>query len=168
MARPLKVNLDELVDAMTVDAQFGHAFLDKETGSIVVVGNDAIDAAEYDDEDADDELEDDSPAGGDDWETKERELARQIVGDQTGRYIEIERIESGESYRWMEDYIGTVSDARMRELLEVAIGGKGAFRRFKDTLGRDATLRERWFAFERTRQKEWATEWLRANVIEPV
>ena len=46
------------------------------------------------------------------------------------------------------------------ELLEVAINGKGAFRRFKDVLLNYPEERERWFQFKDDRMKERALEWL--------
>ncbi len=48
--------------------------------------------------------------------------------------VPIEPIPSGEAYRDMEDFIGRVRQPKARDLLERAIAGRGAFRRFKDTL----------------------------------
>src|SRR5947199_401104 len=48
--------------------------------------------------------------------------------------LAIEPIESSESYSDMADFAEGVSDVRARDLLLRAIAGRGAFRRFKDTL----------------------------------
>jgi len=56
--------------------------------------------------------------------------------------------------------ITTVEDDHLSELLEVAINGKGAFRRFKDVLLNYPEERERWFQFKDDRMKERALEWL--------
>ena len=48
----------------------------------------------------------------------------------------------------MEDFIATVEGERLAELLEVAIKGKGAFRRFKDVLLNYPEERVRWFEFK--------------------
>lgn len=48
----------------------------------------------------------------------------------------------------MEDFIATMEDEHLAELLEVAIQGKGAFRRFKDVLARYSEEREVWFRFK--------------------
>ena len=45
-------------------------------------------------------------------------------------------------------------------LLEVAINGKGAFRRFKDVLLNYPEERERWFKFRDDRMEKRAVEWL--------
>jgi hypothetical protein len=62
--------------------------------------------------------------------------------------------------RNMQAFIATVEDDHLSELLEVAINGKGAFRRFKDVLLNYPEERERWFQFKDDRMKERALEWL--------
>jgi hypothetical protein len=44
----------------------------------------------------------------------------------------VEPIDSSEAYCDMEDFIASVPDPRARDLLERAIAGRGAFRRFTD------------------------------------
>lgn len=73
----------------------------------------------------------------------------------------IEPLGSGESYGDMEDFIERVADGRPRELLQRAIAGRGAFRRFKDTLHEFPELRKEWFAFHDARMARRAIEWLR-------
>jgi predicted nucleotidyltransferase len=74
--------------------------------------------------------------------------------------IRIEPAPSGEGYHDMEDFIERVRDTRARDLLERAIGGRGAFRRFKDTLLEFPELREAWFRFHDARTERRAIEWL--------
>jgi catechol 2,3-dioxygenase-like lactoylglutathione lyase family enzyme len=66
----------------------------------------------------------------------------------------------------MADFVEEVPDPRMRERLQTAIAGKGAFGRFKDALCHDAEVREKWFAYEQARKREWAEEWLAELGIE--
>lgn len=54
----------------------------------------------------------------------------------------IEPIPSSEAYQDLEDFVARVRDPRPRGLLERAIAGRGAFRRFKDTLFEFPELRE--------------------------
>jgi len=75
-------------------------------------------------------------------------------------WIPISAIGSREGYRDMEDFIARVRDPRARDLLERAIEGRGAFRRFKDTLFEFPGLREAWFAFRDARLERRAVEWL--------
>ncbi len=72
----------------------------------------------------------------------------------------IEPVSSGEGYADMEDFIAQLRDPRARDLLERAIEGKGAFRRFKDTLYDFPELRQAWFAFHDARMQRRALEWL--------
>lgn len=70
-------------------------------------------------------------------------------------------LESGESYADMEEFVERVADARARDLLGHAIAGRGAFRRFKDTLAEYPDLRKSWFAFHDGRMARRAIDWLR-------
>jgi len=74
--------------------------------------------------------------------------------------IRIEPVSSREAYGDMEDFIGRVRDQRARDLLEQAIAGRGAFRRFKDTLLDFPDLRQAWFAFHDARMQRRAIQWL--------
>jgi Uncharacterised protein family (UPF0158)/Nucleotidyltransferase domain len=72
----------------------------------------------------------------------------------------VEPIPSREAYADMQDFIGRVRDPRSRDLLERAIAGRGAFRRFKDALFELPDLRQAWFAFHDARMERRAIEWL--------
>jgi hypothetical protein len=74
--------------------------------------------------------------------------------------ILIEPVFSDESYRDLEDFTARVRDHRARDLLERAISGRGAFRRFKDTLFEFPNLRGAWFKFHDARMERRALEWL--------
>lgn len=67
---------------------------------------------------------------------------------------------SNVGYGDMEDFIARVGDPRARDLLDRAIAGRGAFRRFKDTLFDFPELRTQWFAFRDVRAHRRAIEWL--------
>ncbi|MGA2471827.1 MAG: UPF0158 family protein [Solirubrobacteraceae bacterium] len=74
--------------------------------------------------------------------------------------VMVEPIGSGEGYADMEDFAARVSDPRARDLLLRAISGRGAFRRFKDTLLEFPELREEWFRFHGRLMERRAIEWL--------
>jgi hypothetical protein len=132
--KTLKIDLDELYDAMENSSYEVEYYLDLETGEILFVSE-----------------------GMDDEETGK--LKNQIE-EELGRYELIPKAESYEGYRDMQAFITTVEDDHLSELLEVAINGKGAFRRFKDVLLNYPEERERWFQFKDDRMKERALEWL--------
>ncbi|MDN5931563.1 MAG: nucleotidyltransferase domain-containing protein [Pseudonocardia sp.] len=65
-----------------------------------------------------------------------------------------------EGYHDMEDFAAVVPDRRVSGLLERAIVGRGAFRRFKDVLFDLPELREQWFRFRDARARRRALDWL--------
>ena len=74
-------------------------------------------------------------------------------------------LESRIAYRDMEEFIARVPDRRAAELLERAIAGRGAFRRFKDTLFEFPEIRAAWFRFSDTRMRRRAIELLVAEEL---
>jgi len=83
------------------------------------------------------------------------------------RYVQIPRIESYEAYNDMVEFAATVEDPHLRELLELALDGKGAFRRFKSVLARYPKERERWFEFSDRRLRARIDEWLESIGLRP-
>jgi flavodoxin len=67
-------------------------------------------------------------------------------------------------YDIMVAFAEAVSDPRKRERLCVSLEGKGAFRRFKDSLHR-VDLVEEWYAFKHKAYVELAREWCEENGI---
>jgi hypothetical protein len=84
------------------------------------------------------------------------------------RYLRIDPVSSREQYRWMERFIATVEEEELRRRLNIAIDGKGAFRRFKDALMSHPVDRERWFAFRSERLRSCMESWLTAHGIKAV
>jgi Uncharacterised protein family (UPF0158) len=74
--------------------------------------------------------------------------------------IRVDPLPSEVGYRDMEDFAARVREPRTRDLLERAISGRGAFRRFKDALLDYPDLRQAWFAFHDARGERRAFEWL--------
>lgn len=95
----------------------------------------------------------------------ETSFARSLPGAATDhgdplRLLPIEPLPTDVGYGDMEDFVSYVRDPRARDLLERAIVGRGAFRRFKDTLLGFPELRQVWFAFHDARSERRAVEWL--------
>jgi predicted nucleotidyltransferase len=74
--------------------------------------------------------------------------------------VYVDPVDSGESYSDMEEFAEAVPDPRARDLLLRAIAGRGAFRRFKDTLLEFPGIREAWFHFHDARMERRAITWL--------
>ena len=68
--------------------------------------------------------------------------------------------DSRAAYQDMVDFTRLVGDVRLSDLLTRALTGRGAFRRFKDTLFDYAELRQEWFTFHDRRARRRAIDWL--------
>jgi hypothetical protein len=80
--------------------------------------------------------------------------------DDDDRWLCVDCEGSSDGYRDMQAFIATLSDPSQDDRLEIAIRGKGAFRRFKDVLLRWPDELERWFAYSEERQRGRARAWL--------
>jgi uncharacterized protein UPF0158 len=79
---------------------------------------------------------------------------------ESDRFTFIEPLESRLGWDEMRDFAGRVEDRRLRELLDVALAGKGAFGRFKAVLADHPEKRARWFAEHDRHMVEQARVWL--------
>jgi hypothetical protein len=96
----------------------------------------------------------------------EATLNRQQVSENIRNYLRVEPASSREQYRWMEKFVGSVTDEPLRERLIISIDGKGAFRRVKDVLLAYPAERERWFTY-RAELLHWHIQtWLEQHDIQ--
>ena len=87
---------------------------------------------------------------------------------QAARLIAVEPLPPAVGYGDMQDFVTHVREPRTREALERALAGRGAFRRFKDSLLEYAELRRAWFDFHDARGERRAIEWLLdRGLVEP-
>ncbi len=141
--RKLRVAMDDLLDAMTAmrdDAS--RYYLDIEDGSVVAV----LELLDGLDED---------------------EIARAIEED-PDRYAEIPRIESQRDYDLMRRFADSVEEADIREKLDLALRGKGAFGRFRDVVFPYPDLKAKWLTVRQEALLAEAKGWLDSLGIEPV
>ena len=68
----------------------------------------------------------------------------------------------------MVEFAASVADAPVRDRLERALHGRGAFRRFKDVLAPHPAERERWFRFHDQQVRAAMRAWLEDHDIEPI
>jgi hypothetical protein len=89
--------------------------------------------------------------------------------DGSNDYVAIERIPSHEAYQWMVDFVDELvapADQHAAEKLSIALNGKGAFRRFKDTLHRiDDQWLQAWYQWRDKRLKAAVEEWLESVLL---
>ncbi len=157
--KKLEIDWSDLEMAMDMDSFEISHFLDTETGTIELVTSE--DSGYLEDEDLDlEELPE--------WQRESVELARRIEEGYGERYILIEPRNSSEGYRDMEGFIGTVKTRRLKDRLHRAIEGRGAFRRFRDTLADAPAEEKRWYAYRSRAAALHAQEWLAGHEIEPL
>jgi hypothetical protein len=86
--------------------------------------------------------------------------------DGSNDYVAIERIPSYVAYQWMVDFVDEMvapADEHAAEILSIALNGKGAFRRFKDTLHRvDEQWLQAWYQWRDKQLKAAVDEWLKS------
>jgi hypothetical protein len=90
----------------------------------------------------------------------EREPEKAPDLEDPNRWLYVGPEGSDEGYRDMEDLVATVDDAGRADRLGIAIDGRGAFRRVKDTISRWPDEQERWYRFSDERRKGRARQWL--------
>jgi hypothetical protein len=81
------------------------------------------------------------------------------VEEDPGRWLRFDRVGPRDGWQDMADFARRQREAGLRERLERAIQGAGAFRRFRD-LVHDEGLADRWFAFAADRRLGRAREFL--------
>jgi len=132
--RPLRVDLDELAGILEGDPMYGGGRVDLATGEI--------------------------------WPAPAVDYAREIgqededESDDPDKWLWVHCEGSRDGYRDMERFIETVRDPGRADRLEIAISGRGAFRRFKDVLARWPGELDRWYEFSAERQRGRARAWL--------
>jgi hypothetical protein len=92
-------------------------------------------------------------------------INRQSISENIRNFLRIEPASSREQYRWMERFVGSVSDEPLRERLIISIDGKGAFRRFKDVLLAYPAERERWFSYRADLLHWHIAQWIEQHEI---
>lgn len=138
------VDWDDLEMALTANADEWACYLDLRSGEVQMVPVDRF-------------------GDDDDWPSEDEIDA----GLEAGHLIPIEPLGSSVEYGSMAEFAETVGDARLRDRLEVALDGRGAFRRFKNVLLDFPAERERWFRFRDEHLRAAAREWLAEHDIEP-
>jgi uncharacterized protein UPF0158 len=142
--RRVPVDWDDLEMALTTNADEFSCYLDLRSGTIQMLPVDRF--------------------GADDAWPAEDEID---AGLTAGHLIDVEPLESSVEYSWMAEFASSVCHPRLRNELDVALDGRGAFRRFKRVLSGHPAERERWFGFRDQRLHETAREWLADHGIEP-
>jgi hypothetical protein len=76
------------------------------------------------------------------------------------RYIQIEKMESHESFDLMADFADSVDSKEFRDSLIQALNKKHPFRNFKWVVDNSGPYRQKWFDFKNQRLIEWVKDQL--------
>ena len=95
--------------------------------------------------------------------TNERVLSK--IDADPDRYAEVPRYTR--SYRLMAEFVDSVDDDDLARLLDTALTGREAFRRFDAVLRGWPSELQRWQTYRQDALTRWAAAWLRSLGIEP-
>ena len=76
------------------------------------------------------------------------------------KYIQIEKMESHESFDLMADFADSVDSRELRDSLINALNKKHPFRNFKWVVDNSGPYRQKWFDFKNQRLIEWVNDQL--------
>lgn len=132
------INLDLIVEALEMTNNETKFFFDREE-------NDTVMLSPYSDDHS--------------------QISDMIDEDDDDRFIPLPNQREINEYGMMEEFVSNVRNDSQRAALEIAISGRGAFRRFKDTIIR-LGLEKKWYAFRDKEYLRVAREWCEENKIE--
>ena len=153
MKAQLKVSLKAVAREMDVLNDEWTAYINRRTGELVTLNNEAVGAVE------DGVDEDDLPDG----QADELPKIREVLASED--FLPLPSKFDIDEYEIMEQFCRQVEDAGTREDLLSAIQGTGAFRRFRSRVQHWGLL-DGWYAFRERSLEDIAASWLEENGIE--
>ena len=96
---------------------------------------------------------------------KNPELFEEIREGFVGDYIPLPGQYDINEYGIMEEFIYELPEGKNQDVLERAIQGRGAFRRFKDKLY-DLNLEKQWYSYKDTAYERIARQWCEIHKID--
>lgn len=143
-----QVQIDAIVEGMEMQSDNMHSYLHRPSGRVITISDEALEAAENDD----DEL------------VAAEELAEaRLILSAEDEYLELpDRFEIDE-YHMMERFAQGLGAAERDATLR-ALHGRGAFRYFKDTV-HQLGLAKAWYGFRDSSYQEVARGWCEAHGI---
>ena len=148
------VKLSEIIEAIELQSDEMAAYLNRRTGEIITISDEEVRAAEEGDP-----LED-YP----EWQRDNIRIAGEFLANEDDYFALPTKYDLNE-YQIMEEFVLSLKDRRASELLYTSIKGKGAFRRFKDTLHR-LQLADEWYAYRDAALRQVAIDWCESNQVQ--
>jgi Uncharacterised protein family (UPF0158) len=146
------VSLRDVVEALDLESDELHSYLDPDTGEIVTFNDDEARMAESGKWES-------APA----WMKEYLPKLKRILEDD--RMLELPDRVHIDEWRMMQDFALEEAQCRCRSELTAAVHGEGAFRRFKNAIQR-LGLEESWYQYRQAAFEQVAKEWLEENKIQ--
>ncbi len=153
MRKKLKVKIKKIVDELEMTFDEHSSYFNISDGEVYTVSDEVMSAAEEGDP-----LED-FP----DWQQENIKTAQSIISEDN--YIELPSKFDVHEYAIMEEFCYTIKDSKISDALQIALQGKGAFRRFEDACHRFNFI-EQWYSYKSEALKEIAISWCNDNNLE--
>jgi Uncharacterised protein family (UPF0158) len=145
------VSLRDVVEALDLESDELHSYLDPDTGEIVTFNDDEARMAESGEWET-------APA----WMKEYLPKVKRVLEDD--RMLELPDRVHIDEWRMMQNFAMEEAQCRCRSELCSAVHGEGAFRRFKNAIQR-LGLEDSWYQFRQAAFEEVAKEWLEENKI---
>lgn len=150
--RHLLVSVEDIMIAMENNSYESVDYLNLADGSVVMLSEEIMSLVEDGDWD---EIKERA-----NWQQEEAKIAKEVLSEQTKKYLEIPKTESYESYELMERFAENVKDNDIREQLCLALSRRRPFRGFKDIVDSYEEIRQEWFDFKKKQFKKIIIDWL--------
>ena len=146
------VSLRDVLDEMELSSDEATGYINRKTGEIITLTDEVVALAE----------DPDAAADAPQWQKDLLPKAREVVASED--FIPLPS--KFEIHEWsiMERFARSLTDADVSDELGAALHGRGAFRRFKDTMQQLGIVDE-WYRFRDAALEEIAVEFLETHGI---
>ncbi|NTU53669.1 MAG: hypothetical protein HGA97_08255 [Chlorobiaceae bacterium] len=153
--------LKDFIEEMDCVSEEIRVFLNIQTGKFVLLTREILDAMEAAEADESSEGIDENDSVPE-WQTEMMQEADEVLSN--ADYRELPDQFDIDEYSIMERFCFSMEDEMLSSRLLKSIQGKGAFRRFKDTV-HECGIAEDWYAWREDAFKEVARDWLENNGV---
>ena len=147
------VTLRDVIEEMEMSSDEATSYINRNTGELITVTDEMFSLAEDPDE------EEDAP----EWEKELLPKVREVAASED--FIPLPSKSDIHEWSIMERFARSVADGDVRDELEAALHGRGAFGRFKEALHRRA-IADAWYRYRDAALEEIAIDFLEAHGIE--
>ena len=153
-----KVKLEEILNALEFAGEEGDYYYNKITGEVVYIGGEEARIADRDDIDNIDHYPE--------WQ---REIIKDAIDieENWDNYISLPSKFDINEYNIMVEFCDSLDNGRKADQLLNALNGRGAFRKFKDTIIR-LNVEKKWYNYRDEALRNVAMDWCKENGIEEI